>query len=45
MIRLLIAIVVGLVLAVGATMVTVNALSGVANGSPTNGTLYQYGDR
>lgn len=45
MTRLLIAIVVGLVLAVGATMVTVNTLSGVANGSPTKASLYQYGDR
>lgn len=45
MARLLIALVVGIVLAVGATVATASALAGVANGSPTSGSLYQYGNR
>ena len=45
MVRLLVALAVGLVLAVGATAITSEVLSGVANGSPTNKTLYNYGNR
>ena len=45
MARLLIAIVVGVVLAVGFTLAGTRVLTGVANGSPTSGTLYQYGNR
>ena len=45
MVRLVIALAVGLVLAVGATAITSQVLSGVANGSPTNKTLYNYGTR
>jgi len=43
--RLIIAIVVGIVIAVGAVAVTENALSSAANGTPTNASLYQYGTR
>lgn len=45
MVRLLIAIVVGVVVALGATVLATNALAGVANGSPSNGSIYQYGTR
>ena len=45
MVRLLIAIVVGVVLAVGATVVATNALASLANGTPSKATLYQYGTR
>jgi hypothetical protein len=44
-VRLLIAIVVGVVVALGATVLVTNALAGVANGSPSNGSIYQYGTR
>jgi hypothetical protein len=44
-VRLLIAIVVGVVLAVGATVLATNALAGLANGTPSKATLYQYGTR
>lgn len=45
MVRLLIAIVFGIVVALGATVLVTNALAGVANGSPSNGSIYQYGTR
>jgi hypothetical protein len=45
MVRLLIAFAAGLVLAVGATAVTSVVVNGVAKGSPTHGTLYNYGTR
>jgi hypothetical protein len=45
MVRLLIALVVGFVLAVGATAVTSVVANGVAKGSPAHGTLYNYGAR
>ena len=45
MVRLLIAIVVGVVVAVGATVLVTNALAGAANGTPSNASLYQYGTR
>jgi hypothetical protein len=45
MLRLIVAVVVGLVIAAGATVVTVNLLSDSANGSPSNSSLYQYGNR
>jgi hypothetical protein len=45
MARLLIAVALGIVLAVGATIAAASALTGVANGSPTSGSLYQYGNR
>jgi len=43
--RLIIAIVVGIVIAVGAVAVVENALSSASNGSPSNASLYQYGSR
>ena len=45
MARLLIVIVVGIVLGVGAAFLATNALTGVANGTPSNASLYQYGTR
>jgi hypothetical protein len=44
-VRLLIAIVVGVVVAVGATVLVTNALAGVSNGTPSNASIYQYGTR
>ena len=43
--RLIIAIVVGIVIAVGAVAVVQNVLSGASNGTPSNASLYQYGTR
>jgi len=43
--RLLVAMVIGAVLAVGAAFITSSALLGVANGQPVNSTLYNYGTR
>jgi hypothetical protein len=45
MIRLLIAVAVGIVLALGATVLGTRALAGVANGTPSSASLYQYGNR
>ena len=45
MMRLIIAVVVGLVIAVGAVAVVGNVLSHAANGTPSNASLYQYGTR
>lgn len=45
MVRLLAAVVIGALLAVGATLVVSNVLQGAANGHPVNATLYQYGNR
>jgi hypothetical protein len=45
MARLLIALVIGAILALGATFITSSALLGVANGQPSNSTLYNYGTR
>jgi hypothetical protein len=43
--RLLIAIVIGVVLAVGGAVLTNIVLGGLANGTPSQATLYQYGSR
>jgi len=43
--RLIIAIVVGIVIAIGAVAVVENALSSASNGTPSNASLYQYGTR
>jgi hypothetical protein len=43
--RLIVAIVVGIVIAVGAVAVVENVLSGASNGAPSNASLYQYGTR
>lgn len=45
MARLLIVIAVGVVLAVGAAVLVSNALAGVADGTATNASIYQYGTR
>ena len=45
MVRLLVAMAIGLILAVGATAITAEVLTGVANGTPTNKALYNYGTR
>jgi biopolymer transport protein ExbB/TolQ len=45
MMRLIIAVVAGLVVAVVAVVLVVNVLSNDANGTPSNGTLYVYGTR
>jgi len=43
--RLIIAIVVGIVIAVGAVAVVENVLSTASDGTATNASLYQYGTR
>jgi hypothetical protein len=43
--RLLIVIAAGIVLAVVATFIATNALAGLANGTPSKASLYQYGTR
>jgi hypothetical protein len=45
MTRLIIAVVAGLVIAIGAVAIVENVLNSAANGTPTNSSLYQYGDR
>ena len=43
--RLIIAVVAGLVIAVAAVVVAENVLSSAANGTPSNSSLYVYGTR
>jgi hypothetical protein len=43
--RLLIVVLVGAVLAVGATFLVSNLLSSAANGTPSNASLFEYGSR
>jgi hypothetical protein len=43
--RLILAVVVGIVIAVGAVALVENVLSGVSNGTPSNASIYQYGTR
>jgi hypothetical protein len=43
--RLLIVVLVGVVLAVGATFLVSNVLANAANGTPSNASLYEYGSR
>jgi hypothetical protein len=45
MIHLIIAVALGIVLAVGGAFAASGALTGVANGSPAKASLYQYGNR
>ncbi len=45
MARLLIAIAVGVVLAVGAAVLAGSALGSLSNGTASNSSLYQYGTR
>lgn len=43
--RLIIAIAVGLVIAIGGVAIAENVLNNAANGTPTNASIYQYGNR
>jgi hypothetical protein len=43
--RLIIAVVVGLAIAIGGTVLVVNVLSSHANGSPSTSSTYNYGSR
>ena len=45
MMRLIIAVVTGLVVGVVAIVLATNVLSDAANGTPSNATLYVYGNR
>jgi len=45
MVRVLVAILVGALLALGAVFITGNVLLGIANGQPVNSQLYNYGTR
>jgi hypothetical protein len=45
MMRLIIAVVTGLVVGVVAVVLVTNALADAANGTPSNATLYVYGNR
>jgi len=45
MMRLIIAVVAGLVVGVVAVVLITNVLSDAANGTPSNATLYVYGNR
>ncbi|HEX6521204.1 MAG TPA: hypothetical protein VF070_14535 [Streptosporangiaceae bacterium] len=45
MIRLIIAIAVGAVIAVGGVFILQNALNSAANGTQSNASLFQYGNR
>lgn len=45
MVRLLVAMAIGLVLAIGAAVITDEVLTGISNGQPSNASLYQYGSR
>lgn len=45
MIHLLIAIVLGIALAAGGAVAATNTFAGVADGTPTHASLYQYGNR
>jgi hypothetical protein len=43
--RLIIAVVVGLAIAIGGTVLVVNVLSSHANGTPSTSSTYNYGSR
>jgi hypothetical protein len=45
MARLLVAVLLGIVLAVGGSVLAAKVLAGSANGTFTNASLYQYGNR
>ena len=45
MISVIIAIVVGVVLAVGGAVIITNTLASVSNGTPSHASVYQYGNR
>ena len=45
MLRLIIAIAVGLAIAIGGTVLIVNVLTSHGNGTPSNSSTYNYGSR
>ena len=45
MVRVIIAVVVGLAIAIGGTVLVVNVLTGHGNGTPSNSSTYNYGSR
>ena len=45
MVRMIIAVVVGLAIAIGGCVLVVNVLSSHANGSPSTSSTYNYGSR
>ena len=45
MLRLIIAIAIGAVIAIGGTVLVVNMLTSHGNGTPTNSSTYNYGSR
>ena len=45
MIRVIIAVVVGIAIAIGGTVLVLNVLSGHGNGTPNNSSTYNYGSR
>ena len=45
MVRVIIAVIVGLAIAIGGTVLVVNVLSSHGNGTPGNSSTYNYGSR
>ena len=45
MVRVIIAVVVGLAIAIGGTVLVVNVLTSHGNGTPSNSSTYNYGTR
>ena len=45
MVRLIIAVVIGLAIAIGGTVLAVNVLSSHGNGTPSTSSTYNYGSR
>ena len=45
MVRVIIAVVVGLAIAIGGTVLVVNVISGHGNRTPSNSSTYNYGSR
>ena len=45
MVRVIIAVVVGLAIAIGGTVLVVNVVTGHGNGTPGNSSTYNYGSR
>jgi hypothetical protein len=44
-VRMIIAVAVGLAIAIGATVLVVNVVSGHSNSTPSNSSTYNYGSR
>ena len=45
MVRVIVAVVVGLAIAIGGTVLVVNVLTSSSNGTPSNSSTYNYGSR